>query len=192
MNQIIEWLSGGDRRSDGASDEVVALILENPEIVDDLYVALSYSDGVVRGRASDAAEKIGRQKPELFISYFPEIIQAATEDSNFEVRFHLAMLLGHMAMFDDHADQITATLKAQLKDKTAFVKSWSIASLCILARLYPDKKEAIIREINSLESDKSIAVRTRVRKGLEVLLDDVAPFPPGWIKSEKLKERFNK
>ncbi len=189
MNQIIEWLSGGDRRSDGASDEVVALILENPEIVDDLYEALSFSDGVVRGRASDAAEKIGRQKPELFIPYLPEIIQAATEDNNFEVRFHLAMLLGHMALFDDRADQITATLKAQLRDKTAFVKSWSIASLCILARLYPDKKDAILREISSLESDKSIAVRTRVRKGLEVLLNKNAPFPPGWVKSKHLKER---
>ena len=187
MNQIIEWLSGGDRRSDGASDQVVALILENPSIVVDLHQALFHSDVLVRGRASDAAEKIGRQRPDLFVELLPKIMQAAKDDSNFEVRFHLAMLMGHMALYADHADEITAVLKALLQDKTAFVKCWSISGLCIFARLYPDKKEAIIQVIGTLENEKSIAVRTRVRKGLELLVDENAPFHPGWIKSKSIK-----
>ncbi len=187
MNQIIEWLSGGDRRSDGDSDKVVSLILETPEIFDDLYEALFYSDGIVRGRAADASEKIGRAKPEFFVEHIPEIIRKAKEDENFEVRFHLAMLLGHLAIYENHADEITQALKELLNDATAFVKSWTIASLCIIARLYPDKKEHIITKISALERDKSIAVRTRVRKGLEMLLNEHAPFPPGWIKSDHVR-----
>lgn len=192
MNQIIEWLSGGDRRSDGDSDEVVSLVLERPEIFDDLYDALFNSDNVVRGRASDALEKVGRTKPGLFIEHVSEIIKVAKEDGNFEVRFHLAMLLGHMAMYEENIEEITSALRELLNDRTAFVKSWTIASLCIIARLYPSKKQAVIKWISTLDGDKSIAVRTRVRKGLEVLLNENAPFPAGWVKSIQLKEQLEK
>ncbi len=188
MNQIIEWLSGGDRRSDGASDEVVSLVLETPQVFADLYEALHYSDGVVRGRASDALEKIGRVKPELFYDHIPEIIKVSKEDANFEVRFHLAMLLGHLALYDEYITDISFMLRELLNDRTAFVKSWTIASLCIIARLYPEMKQPIIEWVSALDGDKSIAVRTRVRKGLEVLLDENTPFPPGWVKGEQLKE----
>ncbi len=192
MNQIIEWLSGGDRRSDGASDDVVSLILENPVIFVDLYEALDYSDGVVRGRAADAMEKIGRSKPELFRVHIPKLIIIAKEDDNFEVRFHLAMLLGHLALYDEYISDITSVLRELLSDRTAFVKSWTIASLCIISRLYPEMKQPIVEWVSALNGDKSIAVRTRVRKGLKVLLDENTPFPPGWVKGKQLRELVEK
>ena len=40
MNQLLGMLSGGDLRSDGLSDEVVALVLSNDELFDDLYAGL--------------------------------------------------------------------------------------------------------------------------------------------------------
>ncbi len=192
MNQIIEWLSGGDQRSDGTSNEIVSIVLEMPDIFDDLFEALFNADSVVRGRASDALEKIGRTRPDLFGKHISAIIQVAKEDENFAVRFHLAMLLGHLAIYDDNIEEITSALRELLNDTTAFVKSWTIASLCIIARLYPTKKQAIIIWVSTLDGDKSIAVRTRVRKGLEILLDEKAPFPPGWVKSEKLSDLFEK
>jgi len=192
MNQILEWLSGGDLRSDGASDEVVSIVLENPQIFDDLYDGLSHSDKVVRGRAADALEKIARTKPDLFIDRLTEIIYIAQTDEHSVVRFHLAMLLGHLAGYEDQIDIITNALTELLKDKSAFVKSWAIASLCIVGRLYPAEKEGIITKVSVLNRDQGIAVRTRVRKGLEVLLNENAPFPPGWVKSEHLKEQVEK
>jgi len=185
MNQILEWLSGGDQRSDGIADEVVSIILDAPQIFDDLYEGLSHPDKVVRGRAADALEKIARTNPEFFETKMQGIIQFAKTDEHGVVRFHLAMLLGHLAGSSDEIDAITKALMELLQDKGAFVKSWTIASLCIIGRLYPSKKDDIIYEISTLEHDPSIAVRTRVHKGLKVLLNEKAPFPPGWIKSQQ-------
>jgi hypothetical protein len=36
MNPILEWLSGGDLRSDGMADEVAELVLKNPAMFNEI------------------------------------------------------------------------------------------------------------------------------------------------------------
>ena len=63
MNEILQWLAGGDLRSDGMANEAAEVILENPELIEELFEGLSSADEVVRGRTADALEKVGRTKP---------------------------------------------------------------------------------------------------------------------------------
>jgi hypothetical protein len=65
MNQILSWLSGGDLRSDGMANEAAALVIENPQVIEDLFAGLRASDDIVRGRTADALEKVARVKPDL-------------------------------------------------------------------------------------------------------------------------------
>lgn len=41
--------------------------------------------------------------------------------------------------------------------------------------------------IQAMRNDKSIAIRTRVRKAMVVLTNEKAPFPRGWVKAEGLR-----
>lgn len=54
MAQMENWLSGGDLRSNGASDEDARVIIQNPELIPDLIASLDAEDAVVRGRARKA------------------------------------------------------------------------------------------------------------------------------------------
>ena len=188
MNRILEWLSGGDLRSDGMADEVADVVLKNHQLFDDVYAGLNESNDVIRGRTADALEKIARTKPEFLKDHVLQLIQVAKEDTVAMVRMHLAMIFGHLAIYDELVDELSSVLLFMLDEKSVFAKSWAIVSLCIIARKYPQKRDQILGRVVRLQKDSSIAVRTKVRYAIEVLTDEGSTFPKGWIKSEHLQE----
>jgi hypothetical protein len=74
---IKAMLSGGNPRSLGRTEEVVTLVLGNGMRLHELYDCLLQDDEIVRMRASDALEKVCRQRPEwfqhMFHSYYAKI-----------------------------------------------------------------------------------------------------------------------
>jgi HEAT repeat protein len=186
MNHLLGMLAGGDLRSDGMSNEVTEIVLANPGLFDDLYEGLRMPDDVVRGRTADAIEKIARSRPELLVEHRSELIELARFDSVAMVRWHIAMILGYLAIFEDLVGEINTALVELLGDGSVFVRSWAIVSLSIIGRKYPDIRDGIVKAISPLQLDSSVAIRTKVRYSLAVLADDDVPFPPGWVKSESL------
>jgi len=186
MNEILEWLSGGDLRSDGLADEVSAAVLQNPGLFDDLYAGLSESDAVIRGRTADALEKISRQRPDLIATHLPEIVDLSRSDQVPMVKMHLAMIFGHLALYEDLIDILQSTLLDLLEAESVFAKSWAIVSLCIIGRIYPQKSDRIVNHISQLQGDSSIAIRSRAGKALIILTNPSASFPKGWIKCEMI------
>jgi hypothetical protein len=123
----------------------------------------------------------------LLIKDLLVLLQVGQEDAIPMVRWHIAMILGHLAIYEEHIDQLTSTLLGLLRDKSVFVKSWSIVSLCIIARIYPGENNRIIKAILPLQHDASIAIRARVKKALPVLIHKETPFPKGWVKSDQIQ-----
>ena len=69
MNQLLEWLSGGDLRSDGIPSEVADLVLEQLHLIPDLLEGLEKSEDVIRGRTADALEKVARERWDIWINF---------------------------------------------------------------------------------------------------------------------------
>ena len=187
MSQILEWLSGGDLRSDGLADEVATAVLKSPELFDDLYAGLSEPDDVIRGRTADALEKISRQRPDLIVDHLPELVSLSSSDQVPMVKMHLGMIFGHLALYEQHIDTLRSALFELLDDESVFAKSWAIVSLCIIGRIYPPESQRIVNRISQLQGDSSVAIRSRAGKALNILTNPSASFPKGWIKSEQLK-----
>jgi hypothetical protein len=188
MSQLLGWLSGGDLRSDGLANEAAQFILQNPDLLGDLLAGLNDPDEVIRGHAADALEKAARSRPDLFVSHISELVLIAERDGVAMVRWHIAMILGHLAGFEGVVDQTTPVLLGLLQDPSVFVKSWAIVSLCIFARKAPEWKREILNGIAPLQSDSSIAIRSKVRKAMNLLTNEAMPFPKGWVKSEVFRE----
>jgi hypothetical protein len=187
MSDLLRWLDGGDLRSDGTSNEVTDFILSNPKLLDELVEGLDSTQDVIRGRTADTLEKIARIQPAPVLKHLPIISRAALDDPVPMVRFHLAMTLGHLSMYEDHVDEIKRVLMELLDDTSVFTVSWAIASLCIVARLYPQNRERITQSIANLSNHSSVAIRTRVRKAMKTLTNPEAPLPKGWVKSIRLQ-----
>lgn len=187
MSDLERWLSGGDLTSDGASDQVVEFVRQRRELIPDLVASLEADEDVVRGRAADALEKLGRSEPEALVGELELFLRRAETDPIPMVRWHLAMLLGHLSSYPEHRKAITGTLLRLLDDQSVFTQSWAIVSLCIVGRQDPGVAEMALPKIARLAQSPSAAIRTKVRKAIPLLENPQRAFPKGWIKSGRLQ-----
>lgn len=181
MNELLEKLRGGDLRSDGRANDVVEEVLRTPSSLSKLIEGLDAPDKVVRGRTADALEKISRVKSGLLRGYMRLFTERALRDDVPMVRWHLVMILGSMARSEEEMDEVIPVLSHLLQDESAFVRSWSITGLCILGGRCTERRGEIAQNIEPLKGDKSIAVRVRAEKALQVL-DGRSELPEGWYK----------
>jgi HEAT repeat protein len=188
MNQILTWLSGGDLRSDGMANEAAQMVLENPQIIDDLVAGLNEPDDVIRGRTADALEKVARERPDLLIDRLQQMIDLAKTDEVPVVKMHLAMIFGHLAIYEESVEQLISVLYDLLEDDSVFTRSWAIASLCIIGRKYPGESQRILNRLSQLQGDSSVAIRSRTSKALVILTNPEVQFPKGWVKNAHLQD----
>jgi HEAT repeat protein len=175
-------------RSDGESDQVLRFVLDHPEAFPDLLEALDSENRVIRGRAADALEKVARERPGWVAEALDRLIPKGRHDPAVTVRMHVAMAYGHLACDHRLIKRLSDELKRMLREESrAFVLSWAIASLAIIASLEPNVHSSALSSIAALRGSDSIAVRTRAETALAVLTDRSAHFPDGWVKSETVQ-----
>jgi hypothetical protein len=183
---IEKWLAEGDLTNDGRADEIVALVSDTPDIFEDVFACLGSPNPVVRGHTADALEKIGRDQPALFLPHVDEILSILEKDTVPMVQWHLAMLLGHLALYPRYRERFVAALIPLAERGKSFTRSWAITSLAILARLEPELQPQAVSAISASARSGTAAMRKRAEKALAVLLED-ADFPKGWVKSAEVR-----
>ena len=82
MNTILEWLEGGDLRSDGAANQAAEVVLKNDVLINDLIEGLRHPDDIVRGRTMDALEKVARKRPDLLRPFMTDILALVANRSS--------------------------------------------------------------------------------------------------------------
>jgi len=180
---ILRNLSAGSLQDDGLADEVVEAVLSDNTLFGEVYDAPLESNDVVRAHAVDAIEKITRLRPDLLAGRLSELCRISLNDEIPMVRWHMAMVLGHLAYREENRDEIRPALLRLLEDPSVFVKSWAIVSLSILGKLYREERGEILEHLSRHQGDPSVAVSSKVRKAARVLSADSEKIPGGWVKS---------
>jgi len=75
MTDLLKKLAGGDLRSIGRSNEVVAQVIESPALISELFEGLFHEDARVRARASDALEKVSTRYPDWIKKYRTRLLR---------------------------------------------------------------------------------------------------------------------
>jgi HEAT repeat protein len=190
MEQLRWQLAQGDLTNDGLSDEAAMAVLTSPELLPALMSRLGDPQPVVRGHAADCLEKVARQRPAWLAEFLPDLIVRARGDDVPMVRWHLAMVFGHLATQPAPREEVRVCLLDMLSDPSPFVRSWAIVSLLIHARLDPEPPDEIARSVAALTADSSAAVRSRAVKAIGLLTQPGASIPQGWIKSEVVRRQL--
>lgn len=95
---ILRELAGGDRRSIGRADRVVALVLKIPALLDDVVAGFLHDDPVIRMRCVDVAEKVSVVHPEWFQPHKNAVLSPASMVEEKEVRWHMAQMLPRLQL----------------------------------------------------------------------------------------------
>jgi HEAT repeat protein len=161
---VLDKLRGGDRRSIGRSDEVVADVLADPALFDELFRGISSDDPLVRMRAADATEKVTAQCPEYLAPYRVELLREVALIDQQEVRWHVAQMLPRLAWSDEERAACINLLLRYLEDKSKIVKTFAMQALADFAERDPALRPQVIGLLERLVQDGSPAMQSRGRK----------------------------
>lgn len=171
MGDVLAKLKGGDRRSIGRADGVVADVLDNPRLFDAVIAGMLHHDPVVRMRAADVAEKVTRVHPEYLQRYKAMLLEEVAQVEQQEVRWHVAQMLPRLELSDEERAEAVEILLGYLEDESKIVKTSSMQALADLAEQDARLKEQVIPLLEELTRTGSPAMRSRGRKLLSRFRD---------------------
>jgi hypothetical protein len=169
MHAILTKLSGGDRRSIGRSNEIVAEVLNRPSLFRYLFEGMANDDAIVRMRAADAAEKVSARQPNLLQPYKMKLLAIAGSSQRQEVRWHAAMMIPRLRLSANESAVAVDILLDYLRDRSSIVKTFSMQGLATLASRNSSLRAKVLPLLEELTEVGTPAMRARGRKLLKHL-----------------------
>jgi hypothetical protein len=161
---LLSRLAGGDRRSLGHADEVVATVMKNPRMFGALMSGLWDADPIVRMRAADAVEKVTRTKRKLLRKYKKELLGLMAEEAQIEVRWHLALMVPRLELNAKEKETAASLLRRYLEDRSAIIRTHALQGLADLAETDASMRPAVIELLCEATRSGTAAMKARSRK----------------------------
>lgn len=168
-SDLLKRLRGGDRRSIGKSEEVVADVLADARVFTPLFDCILDDDPVVRMRAADAVEKITALRPDFLQPHKAKLIRRIATINQPEVRWHVAQLVSRLELNKAERRDVLRFLNGYLDDKSSIVKTFAMQALANLAFRDRDLKPGIVKQLRKLTEEGTPAMQNRGRKLLAIL-----------------------
>jgi hypothetical protein len=161
---ILSLLEGGDRRSIGRAEGVVAIVSAKPGLFPELIAGLWSEDPLVRMRAADATEKVTRKRSELLQPYKKELLGLMTEAQEQELRWHLAVMVPRLLLNAKELQVSISSLNRYLEDRSSIVKTFALQGLADLARQEPNLRPKVTEILREATRRGTPAMKARSRK----------------------------
>jgi hypothetical protein len=169
MHPILDKLSGGDRRSIGRSNEVVAEVLAHPRLFDVVFSGMLTDNPLIRMRSADAIEKITACHPEYLRGFRSQLIDQVAQSDQQEVRWHVAQMLPRVEWGPTERRQVLRILLGYLNDRSSIVRTFAMQALADLTRRAPRLRPTVLGRLRKLTAGGTPAMKARGRKLLTEL-----------------------
>ena len=158
-------LGGGDRRSIGRADSIVAEVQRDPARFDELWTCLTNDAPLVRMRAADAIEKISRDNPALLRPHKRVLLERSLDDGTPEMRWHLITITSRIRLKTPEAETFCSYLDACLRnDPSRIVKVMALQAAFELSLNHPVLANDFQQMREFASSSPWPSVRARVKK----------------------------
>ena len=170
MNEdILSKLTGGDRRSIGRVEEVIADVEADPALFETLFWGMIHDDPLVRMRAADAVEKLSADMPELLRPFKEPLLTDIAAVQQQEVRWHVAQMLPRLDLSLAERRQALAIQRGYLDGRSKIVKTFAMQAMADLALQEPALRPEVVPLLRELTQTGSPAMRSRGQKLLRKL-----------------------
>lgn len=166
---ILKMLEGGDLRSIGRSNEVVAKVLGQPQLFDVLISGIALDDPLLRMRCADAAEKVSVLHPDYLLPHKRTLIEDYSRIKQKEVRWHIAAMLARLSLTPEEQQHVIAILLDYTNDRSTIVRTLAMQALAELALRDATLLPEMRRRIGELGIIGTPAMRARGRMLLKKL-----------------------
>lgn len=164
MHPILRKLEGGDRRSIGKSNEVVAEILADPVLFDVVFGGIFADDPILRMRAADAVEKVTAIHAGYLRPHKEKLVREAASIDQKEVRWHVALMLPRLELSHRELRHVLGILLGYLNDRSSIVKTFAMQALADIAKQNAELRPSILAHLRELAVIGTPAMKARGRK----------------------------
>ncbi len=164
MHEVLTKLTGGDRRSIGRSEEVVADVMRDPTLFDVVFGGMLSEDPLIRVRCADAVEKITAARPEYLRAHKEKLINQVADVEQQEVRWHVAQMLPRLDLNTEERAVALSVLLGYLNDQSTIVETFAMQALADLAEDDATLRPRVIDLLEDLTQTGSPAMQSRGRK----------------------------
>ncbi|HKV38178.1 MAG TPA: hypothetical protein VJX67_03115 [Blastocatellia bacterium] len=167
---IAKALSGGNPRTLGRAEEMVAFVLAQPSRLAELFDCVFNDDEIVRMRAGDALEKVCRERPALFEPYVGRLLGAVSKIDQPSVQWHLAQMLAEVTLSSNEKTRAIRLLKRNLsQSKDWIVINCTMNSLAKFALENARLRKEFVGMLVKYRSSGYKSIASRARKLLAQL-----------------------
>ncbi len=169
MSGLLTRLQGGDRRSIGRSDEIVAEVLAQPSRFEELFAGLLDADPIVRMRAADAVEKITAKRPDWLKPHKRQLLGSVATIDQQEVRWHVAQMLPRLELTQRERRRATDILLGYLNDQSSICRTFALQALADLSEGDVRLRAKVIGLLKEAARSGTPAMKSRAKKLLKSL-----------------------
>ena len=166
---LFELTVDGDRRSLGATDVVVARILDDLSLFDVVANALTHDDALLQSRAIHVVERVTQMQPALLQPLKERLLHELPQTKLWEVRAQLCVLLPRLDLTPNERAQAVAVAQQFLGDKRSLVRTFAMQTLFDLAQQDGAIHAEVRTIIEALTVNGTAAMRARGRKLLKAM-----------------------
>lgn len=186
MPTVLDRLSTGRGAPGAVARTVVAQVLAEPELIDELFDGIADDRRVVRGRAIVALEQVTAQRPELLRPYKREILTQVLAIDYWLVRSVTCLLLPRLDnLTARERRRLIAHARACLHDDSRALQANALEGLVRLAAApgFPAEREQAAALVETCAAhSESPALRARARQ-MRRFLAKLATASPGRLAS---------
>ena len=167
MKNFLERLKGGHHNSLGNTVEIVAEVLQNPDLFEELFNCYFSDDELVRLRVSNAMKRVAKENKALLIPYIDRFIQEVALIQQASAQWTLAQLFETLAqeLSPSQRDAARAIMQKNLSSHDDWiVLNTSMDTLGKWAKKDAELKQWLIPNLSRLSLDKRKSVAGRAKK----------------------------
>lgn len=165
MNKFQDKLKGGDLRSIGKANEIVAMV-NNQTAFDELFEGLTYSDRKVVMRTADAIEKITLRKSDYLQKHKIELLNLCQIAKDKELKWHLALLVSRLNLTQKELGNTWELLTKWASDRkeSKIVRVNSIQGLFNLLQQNPALSQDLNLTLSEIGKENVASLNARIKK----------------------------
>lgn len=165
MNHFEDMLRGGDLRSIGQSNQVVALVHSRQDF-NRLFACLFHTDRKVVMRAADAIEKITLTHPEYLQPHKNKVLTLCRDAGHIELKWHLSLLVARLTLNKKETENICRVLAewATHKKESRIVRVNAFQALFEIAKTNKTVQVILEKCIALVEKENIPSLNARIRK----------------------------
>jgi len=164
--KYISKLKGGDLRSIGQANEIVALVFTESDF-DELFTGLYHSDRKVSMRTADAIEKITLDERVSFLQkHKTDLLELCITAKEKEIKWHLALLISRLNLKNEELVSVWELLKnwATNKNESKIVRVNSIQGLFNLSKRNNELSHEFDLTLSKIKRENIPSLNARIKK----------------------------